>query len=160
MVYFADENVLFCQLHHKSELGLPKDCFLTSWGMIWYILCLPNLLAYIATGIYVISMEDAKLQNLIVEPVFFFCALQSIRHCWKYTKFHFIHIQIKAYSGEKILSNAQKIVRTLEQKCRIKVFGCRSVDHCCSKRLLLRNKGQSTANTIGYWSNTHKLSCI
>ena len=27
------------------------------------------------------SMEEAKLQNLIVEPVIFFCALQSIRDC-------------------------------------------------------------------------------
>ena len=29
-VYFADENVHFYQLHHESELRLPKDCFLTS----------------------------------------------------------------------------------------------------------------------------------
>ena len=45
------------------------------------ILCLPNLVGSIAKGRYVISIEDAKLQNLIVEPVFFFCALQSIRYC-------------------------------------------------------------------------------
>ena len=32
-------------------------------------MCLPNLLGSMNTGIYVISMEDAKLQNLIVEPV-------------------------------------------------------------------------------------------
>ena len=48
--------------------------------MIHFVL--PNLLGSVATGIYVISMEDAKLQNLIVKPIFFFCALQSIRHCW------------------------------------------------------------------------------
>ena len=48
--------------------------------MIHFVLI--NLLGSIATGIYVISMEDAKLQNLIGEPVFFFCALQSIRYCW------------------------------------------------------------------------------
>ena len=30
-VYFANENVHYYQLHHESELRLPKDCFLTSW---------------------------------------------------------------------------------------------------------------------------------
>ena len=49
-------------------------------------------LGFIATGIYVISMEDAKLQNLIVEPVFFFCTLQSITLASKYPKFRFIRI--------------------------------------------------------------------
>ena len=29
-VYFANENVHFYQLHHESELRLPKDCFCTS----------------------------------------------------------------------------------------------------------------------------------
>ena len=59
-----------------------QDCFLTSWSMItWYVLCITNLLGFIAAGIYLISVENAKLQNLIIEPVFSFCALQSIRHC-------------------------------------------------------------------------------
>ena len=48
--------------------------------MIHFVLS--KFLGSIATGIYVISMEDAKLQNLIFEPVFFFSALKSIRHCW------------------------------------------------------------------------------
>ena len=29
-VDFANENAHFYQLHHESELRLPKDCFLTS----------------------------------------------------------------------------------------------------------------------------------
>ena len=70
-VYFAKEDVQFYQLRHESKLQQPKDCFLTSWSMIRYILCLLNLLGSIATGIYAISMEDAKLQNLIAEPVIF-----------------------------------------------------------------------------------------
>ena len=45
--------------------------------MIRYILCLPNLCGSTATGIYVISMEDAKLQNLIVEPVFLRVAINK-----------------------------------------------------------------------------------
>ena len=38
----------------KIVFSIPEACF-----------------GYIATGIFVISMEDAKLQNLMVEPVFF-----------------------------------------------------------------------------------------
>ena len=64
------ENVHFYQLHHKSEL--PQDCFPSSLSMIWYIVCLANFFGSIATSIYVISMEDAKLKNLIIEPVFYF----------------------------------------------------------------------------------------
>ena len=72
---------------------------LSSWGhYILYILCLPNLVGSIGKGTYVISIEDAKLQNLIVEPVFFFCTLQSIRHPNKYPKFCFICIQCKTYT--------------------------------------------------------------
>ena len=41
-------------------------------SMIWYVSCLLNLYGSFATGIYVISIESAKLQNLIVELVFFF----------------------------------------------------------------------------------------
>ena len=40
-------------------------------------LCSQNLLGSIATGLYVISMEDAKLQNRSVEPVFFNIILEK-----------------------------------------------------------------------------------
>ena len=43
-VYFANENVHFHQLHHESEMRLPKDCFLTFWSMIRFIFCLPSYL--------------------------------------------------------------------------------------------------------------------
>ena len=74
-VYFTDENVQFYQLHRESELRLPKDCVLTSWSMTRYVLCLLNLHGSFATGIDVISIEGVKLQNLIIEHVFFFWAL-------------------------------------------------------------------------------------
>ena len=41
-------------------------------------MCLPNLLGFIATSIYVILMENAKLQNLIIEPVFFFAINKAL----------------------------------------------------------------------------------
>ena len=80
MLYVRTSTICLLLVYFVSAAGCHCfDSHFLKYDIIYF--GVPNLLGSIATGIYVISMEDAKLQNVIVEPVFFFCALQSRGHC-------------------------------------------------------------------------------
>ena len=66
---------------------------------------------------------NGDISTLCLFSNFAFARSNQLGIAGKYTKFHFIRIQNKAYSGEKIISNAQKIVRTSEQNVGSKCLG-------------------------------------
>ena len=56
--------------------------------------------------------------------------------------------KIKDIEAEKY-HQIPKIVQALEKKVGTMCLGAASIDHHCSKRLFLQNKGQVTAKTVG-----------
>ena len=99
-------------------------------------LSVPAKITWLLPALYVISMEDAKLHNLSVEPVFLFCELQSIRQSFA----SFVY-KIKQIEAER--HQIPTTVQTLKQKCWSKVFGVPSQLITAAQKGLLLISGWS-----------------
>ena len=136
----ADENVHFYQLHHESEVRLPTDCFLTSflkYDVIQYVLTKsPWLYCYWHICYFNGRCQIAKSNRWTC--ISLLCVTINKALPVTTQSFASFVLQNKIYKGRKMWSKNQKSFRWGRLNWSLLL-----------KKLLLPNKGQITAKTMG-----------
>ena len=122
----------------------------------------PAKITWLLPALYVISMEDAKLHNLSVEPVFFFCELQSIRQ--SFASFVYKIKQIEAERYHQIPTNSSDFEAKMSEQS---IWGAVSINHCCSKRVAADQRvvtfetafSYTMKTVLGYYCTMQFIGC-